>query len=381
MVGRSMREGGKRGEGFAARLAHHRIELKLSLRILAAASLTFTAVELLDLKQGFWAVLTAIIVTQASLGGSLKAIFERLLGTIGGAAFGIAAALIVPRTGPMTTGLAFLLALAPASVLVAFKPTYRVAPVTVAIVVLASAGSAVWSGLMRTFEISFGAVIALAVALLFLPSRAHALLQEAAREALAGIARQIATLLDDLAATPEDAAVRLLHDRIRGAIERADGIAREAARERASHMTDAPDPEPLVRTLRRVSHDLVMIARVRRAALAGPICATLAPPAAKVSAAVQDLIAAMDAALAGRGEIPSAAAVSEAVRGYDAAMSAVRQQELTRALPDEAVEQVFGLAFALEQLGHNLQELGDRVAEAAQPTRGARIAGARTGRR
>ncbi|HZU87687.1 MAG TPA: FUSC family protein [Stellaceae bacterium] len=367
-----MREGGKRGDGFTARLARHRIELKLSLRLLAAALLTFIAVELLDLQEGFWAVLTAIIVTQASLGGSLKAIFERLLGTIGGAASGVAAALIVPRTGPVTTGLELLLALAPVSVLVAFKPTYRVAPVTVAIVVLVSAGSALWSGLMRTFEIGFGAGIALAVALLFLPSRAHALLQEAAREALAGIARQIATLLDDLAATPEDKAVRLLHDRIRGAIERADGIACEAARERASHMTDAPDPEPLVRALRRVSHDLVMIARVRRAALAGPIGATLAPPAAKISAAVQDLVAGMDAALAGRGDIPSTVPVSEAVRDYDAAMGAVRRQGLTRALPGEAVEQVFGLAFALEQLGHDLQELGDRVAEATRPARGVR---------
>jgi uncharacterized membrane protein YccC len=376
-----MREGGKRGERIAARLAQYRIELRLSLRILAAALLTFAAAELLGLKQGYWAVLTAIIVTQASLGGSLKAIFERLLGTVGGAVSGVAAALIVPRTGPVTTALELLLALVPVSLLSAFKPAYRVAPVTVVIVVLGSAGPAVWSGLARTSEIGLGAALALAVALLVLPSPAHGLLRAAARDALAAMARQSAALLDDLAAPPENETVLLLHDRIRGAIERADGISREAARERASHMTDAPDPEPLVRALRRVSHDLVMIARVRRAALAGPVCAVLAPPAAKVSAAVQDLLAGMEAALAGRGEIPSTAAVSETVRGYEAAMSTVRQQGLTRALPGEAAEQVFGLAFALEQLGHNLPELRDRLAEAIRPARGPGIAGARAKRR
>jgi uncharacterized membrane protein YccC len=364
----------------AAWLARYRLEFRFSLRVLAAALLTFAAAELLGLKQGYWAVLTAIIVTQASLGGSLKAIFERLLGTIGGAVSGIAATLIVPRTGPLTSGLALLLALAPVSVLVAFKPAYRVAPVTVVIVVLGSAGPAVWSGLARTFEIGFGVAIALAVALLVLPSRAHALLPEAARDALAAIARQIAVLLDDLAEPPDDEIVLPLHDRIRGAIERADGIAREAARERASRMTDAPDPKPLVRTLRRVSHDLVMIARVRATALPDPICAALAPPAADVSAAVKGFIAEMEAALAGRGEIPSIAGVDEAVQQYGAAMVKMRREGLTRALPAETIEQVFGLAFALEQLCRNLQDLRDRAAEAMQPVRGVGIAGASAAR-
>jgi uncharacterized membrane protein YccC len=365
-----MRQGEKLGAGLAVRLDRYRLELRFGLRILAAALLTFAVAELLGLKQGYWAVLTAIIVTQASLGGSLKAIFERLLGTIGGAASGITAALIVPRTGPVMTGLALLLALAPVSLLVAFRPAYRIAPATVVIVVLGSMGPAIWSGLARTFEIGLGAALALAVALLVLPSRAHALLREAARDGLTAIARQVAALLDELGERPEDETVLLLHDRIRKAIERADGIAREAARERASRMSDAPDPEPLVRTLRRVSHDLVMIARVRSTALPGPLCAALAPPAAAVSAAIREFIAESEAALAGKGEVPSIAAVSEAVRQYGAAMAEVRREGLTRALPDAAAEQVFGLAFALEQLCHDLRELGDRVAGTLPPARG-----------
>ncbi|MGH7052447.1 MAG: FUSC family protein [Stellaceae bacterium] len=360
-----MQRGGKAGaEVIAARLAHYRFEIKLSLRITAAGIITYVIVKLLGLEQGYWAVLTAVIVMQASLGGSLKAMLDRLAGTIAGAAAGIIVALIVPRTGAVTGGLALVLALVPLSALVAFKPAYRVAPVTAVIVVLIAQGPALSTGLARAFEIALGTVIAFAVALLFLPSRAYPLLLEAARDALAAISRLVATLLDNLDAPPEDIAVHALHARIRGAIERADGIAREAARERSSHISDSPDPEPIVRTLRRASHDLVMISRVRSAALSEPIRALLTPPAAAVSAAVRDFLTGLDAALAGRGAAPATAAIGEAMQQYGAAMAEVRRQGLTRDLPAEAAEPVFGLAFALEQLCGNLQDLGERIAEA-----------------
>lgn len=372
-----MWRGGKAGAGvIATRLAHYRFEIKLSLRITAAGIITYVIVQLLGLAQGYWAVLTAVIVMQASLGGSLKAMLDRLAGTIAGAVAGIVVVLIVPRTGVVTTGLALLLALVPLSALVAFKPAYRVAPVTAVIVVLIAHGPALSTGLARAFEIALGTVIAFAVALLFLPSRAYPLLLEAARDALAAIAGQVATLLDNLGAPPEDNAVHVLHSRIRGAIERADGIAREAARERTSHISDSPDPEPIVRTLRRTSHDLVMIARVRSAALPEPIRTLLAPPAAAVSNAIGDFLAGLDAALTGHGAAPSTAAISEAMQHYGAAMAEMRRQGLTRDLPAEAVEPVFGLAFALEQLFGNLQDLGERIAEAMESAGGLSAAGA-----
>jgi uncharacterized membrane protein YgaE (UPF0421/DUF939 family) len=48
--------------------------------------------ELFGVKQVYWAVLTAVIVMQASVGGSLKATIDRLAGTAAGAlgtAFGL----------------------------------------------------------------------------------------------------------------------------------------------------------------------------------------------------------------------------------------------------------------------------------------------------
>jgi hypothetical protein len=46
-------------------------------------------------------------------------------------------------------------------------------------------------------------------------------------------------------------------------------------------------------------------------------------------------------------------------------MAALRRDGVTLALPEEAVERVFGLAFGLEQVGRNLGELAGRVQELA----------------
>ena len=58
-----------------------------------------------------------------------------------------------------------------------------------------------------------------------------------------------------------------------------------------------------------------------------------------------------------------------ALQQYDAAMQALRRDGVTRDLPGDDVERVFGLAFALEQIGRNLDELANRAREAAELSR------------
>jgi uncharacterized membrane protein YccC len=56
-----------------ARLGAHPMELRLCLRILAAGMLAFfIADDLLGLPQSYWAVLTPVIVMQASIGVHLR---------------------------------------------------------------------------------------------------------------------------------------------------------------------------------------------------------------------------------------------------------------------------------------------------------------------
>ena len=66
-------------------IAAHRAEIALSLRITVAGLIaTFALGELLGVKQVYWAVLTTTFVMQASVGGSLKATIDRLVGTAAG---------------------------------------------------------------------------------------------------------------------------------------------------------------------------------------------------------------------------------------------------------------------------------------------------------
>ena len=54
----------------------------------AAAAVTFVLGVTLGLSQSFWAVIAAVVATQGSLGGTLKASFEQFIGSVFGAGLG-----------------------------------------------------------------------------------------------------------------------------------------------------------------------------------------------------------------------------------------------------------------------------------------------------
>jgi uncharacterized membrane protein YccC len=349
-----------------------RSQLYLSVRITTACVVTFALGHLLGLAQSYWAVFTAVIVMQGSVGGSLKAAVDRFLGSVGGASLGVLVALTIPRDSPVMMGVALAVAVAPLGLLAALKPAYRVAPVTAVILLLtplAPAGGPLASGVSRILEIGLGSLVALLVALFVLPARAHGVLAEATSGAL--------RLMSDLAARmlshPEEpwdaAAVRDDHDRIRLILGRAEVAADEAKRERANYLTAAADPEPLIRTLRRLRHDLAMIGRATTTPLSGPVGAVLGEPTAQAGEAVSAFLRASAAAVAAGRDAPSFDDVEAALAGHAAAVARLRQHGMVRALPDETVGRLFSLAFGLEQLRQNLADLADRINEHAGRSR------------
>ena len=71
-------------------LRRHQPRMWQALRMTASAAVTFALGSALGLSQGFWAVIAALIVTQSSIGGSLKAALEQLVGSLCGAVDGTA---------------------------------------------------------------------------------------------------------------------------------------------------------------------------------------------------------------------------------------------------------------------------------------------------
>lgn len=337
----------------------YRAQLRLAVRIAVASLLAYFICPLAGLTQTYPAVLTAVIVMQASVGASLKAMLDRFLGSLGGALWGVAALLVLHRFS-LPSGVVLTLALTPLALIVAFKPAYRAA-LTATVILLLTPGSAaepLASAMQRTLGIGLGSVVALMVALVVFPTRAQAALAEAAGLVVLKMSSLVVVLMKG---PPES--VQQNHDDIRKALAQAEAIADEAVREQAAYVAAGPDPLPLCRALRRLRNDLSMVGRAIAEPLPEAVNEFLGPVISSTAIAISDFMLAMSRAIAGQFASPPMETCDRAFAEFSAAMTALRRVERTRDLPDEAVGRVFGLAFSLEQLHQNLRDLVDRANE------------------
>jgi uncharacterized membrane protein YccC len=345
----------------------HQAKLQFGLRMTLAALFSFALGEALGMAQTYWAVLSSVIVTQGSVGGSLRVAVNRLIGTVGGAIWGAAVALAVPHASPLPLGAALLAAIGPLAVLTAFRPDYRVAPITAIIVLMGASGQQAGpmaSAISRVFEISLGSAIAVAVALFILPARAHRLLARAASATVATMA-DMAALLEMTG--KGSAAETLLHvqSRLRAAIAQTETRAEEAKIERANRLSDGPDPEPLARNFRRLRHDLAMLARVLAEPFSAPVRDRLGPTLEVIFAALAAWFTATSKALAQSAMPPELTSVQQAMEGYKAALTNAGQEKFSYTTGNHDTQRVFALLFLFEQMLQNLQDLADRTSELA----------------
>jgi len=344
------------------------VPLGLAARMVVASLLTFMFCHTFRLPQSQWAILTAIIVMQSSVGASLKATLDRFAGSIGGAFWGVCVLLTVPHDTVPAMGLALAITLIPLVLVAAFRPFYRVAPITGVILLLTPTlqGRDIWlAGLDRIFEVGVGSIVAVLVSLVVLPVRAHETLAKVAGGALDLLADLTDRLAEGIAGRGDPQAIFDLHQDIRHAITRAEGVAEEAIRERRSYLTAAPDPQPVCRTLRRLRNDLTMIGRTMDLPVSDPRVSPLVQSAERAAAAIASYLRQSAAALASREKAPPLMEVEQALAAHAAAMARARQTGTTRDLSDELVGRIFGLAFGFEQLNENLKDMAARIDEYA----------------
>jgi uncharacterized membrane protein YccC len=356
--------------------ASHGPELRLCVRSTTAAVVTLAAAQLLNLPIALWAVLTAVILTQISVGRSLKATTDYLVSTLGGAVYAGAIGALVPHDNQFAVFAALAIALAPAVLLAALNPRFSAAPFTAVMVFFGPTithTGPIAAAFERVIEVAVGCVVGLAVSLVVLPARAHDLAVNAATEMLELMARFLPELFMGFTQNLDRPTLTSIQSRIGEAFARLDKAALEAQHERMTRLRAEPDQAPLSRTLLRLRHDLIMIGRAAVAPLPGAFGTRLGPWLARVCETVADDLRASAAALSLRQTPPPLDAVEAALDGYAAEIAALRRQGSTRELPDEAVERIFALGFALDQLHLHLRDLARCVAEFA-PTRGAAVA-------
>ena len=348
--------------------AAHNAEIRLSTRVTAAGLTAFLLSQFLSLPQGYWAVLTAVLIIQSSIGGSLKAALERMIGTFGGAVYGALIAALVPHENLTMMAVTLAVGLAPPALLAALKPSFRIAPVTVIIVLFSStvAGPHVnvfEYAFARVVEIGIGSLIGLLVALTVLPARAHNQVAEFSAKVLNQMAGLLPLLLSGMMTEPDRAAILAQQDKIRKALSKLESLGDEAVRERASHLAMGPDPEPLLRTLRRMRHDLVMLSRATSQTLPDTIAPRLGPPVAAVTEAGVTFLRNAAAALELRQALGDASSHESAFEFYTGQILALRQEKKFRDLSTDMVGRIYTLGFALEQLRLNFRDLNDRVTD------------------
>src|SRR4051812_36505114 len=183
------------------RIRSHRTQLGLAIRVTVAATAAYAAATALHLLLPLWAVLTSLIVTQMSVGRSLKATRDYMLGTVGGAIYGGGLAGLVPHSGEAGLLALLVVAGAPLAFVAALTPSLSAATVTAVIVLLVPTfnhGSPLDSAIDRLLEVTVGAATGLVVSFVVLPSRAHSQLRDSASRTLELIAAALAELLAGL---------------------------------------------------------------------------------------------------------------------------------------------------------------------------------------
>ena len=345
---------------------HRRAQLTLAIRVTIAALAALALAQFLHLPLPLWAVLTAVIVTQMSVGRSLKATLDYLAGTLGGAIYGGAVGALIPHSNEIALLGVLALAVAPLALLAAMKPSLSAAPITAIIVLLVPTithTTLYASAVDRILEVALGGVTGFVVSLFLFPSNAHTLVVRAAARTLDQMARTLEELLAGLRSGLDRDALHRIQDGIGQALVQLNVMGAEAEHERSARLTTGPDTAPLRRALLRLRHDLVMIGRAAVKPLPETFGARLASPLALAGAAFADYLRASAAALLARRGPPSLKALESALDAYAAEVAALRHEGLTQNLPSDAAERFFALGFALEQMHHNFIDLGRSVAE------------------
>jgi uncharacterized membrane protein YccC len=346
----------------------HRAQLRFCLRVTVAGLLAFAIAQVLTIPlHGLWVVLTAVVVTQMSAGGSMRATIEYIIGTFGGAVYAAIAGLLVPHTTAIAQGGVLALTIAPLALAAALNPNFRVAPFSAVLVLLISgqlSEGPIESALYRVAEVALGGVIAITVSLTVFPERAHRLGLEAAARILEQLARVLPILSAGFTRNLDPSAIRRVQDDIGAAVAGFQAIVVEARGERLVNLVAEPDLGPLSRTLLRLRHDLIMIGRAAVAPFPRIFAQRLGPLLTHLGENASDFLHGCATALRIRSYPPPLDGVEVALKAYTSEITSLRDEGLTRSLSITEVERLFALGFALEQLHQHFTDLERCLKEA-----------------
>jgi len=146
--------------------------LRHAIKTGIAGAVCLCLTKVFPFREGYWAVISAVIVMQSSIGAAIGAAWSRMAGTAIGAFIGMLFMMFWGINIP-SLGLALTMTVLVCAFLRLLN-SYRLAGVTVAIVMLVGRADEPWIvALHRFLEVSLGVVVALLVSVFIWPSRAR----------------------------------------------------------------------------------------------------------------------------------------------------------------------------------------------------------------
>ncbi len=351
-------------------LGERKAQWRYCLRLTVAGVAAFALAQFANFPlHGLWAVLTAVVVTQISVGGSLRATAEYVIGTLGGAIYATAVALIVPHETNVQLAIALAISIAPLALLASLDVRFRVAPFTAVLVLFVSNWfhqDPLESGALRIVEVLIGGLTAIVVAIVILPERAHARAIEAAAGILERFADLLPMLFKGFTQQIDVEAMYAKQDELGAAVFHFQEVASEVKEERLTAFVDELDDAALGRTLLRLRHDLVILGRAATEPLPPDFAKRLCVPLDQIAHHVVVHFRDCADALRRRVAVSSPQAIAAAYDAYAQEFAALRAEGLARSLSVPDLERVFALGFALEQLNNDLSDLRRCLRESAK---------------
>ena len=331
-----------------ARLGVWTPELRQTVRTLVAVFLSGLIAHALHLHEAAWALITAVIVTQARVSSSLEAGRDQILGTLIGAIAGVVAIALSLEGLPELPVFAVLMV--PMALIAAFQPNLRLAGVTLVVVFLfpAEGGGPFSRPIDRVLTILLGAGVSLVVSYLVFRSRARQSAFQAAASMLDMLDETQRRVLLHRIRIPE---VETLNDASTESLKMLVTAIMEARRERLGSIErHEPLMVRLAPMLRRLQSDVLFVARASdETALAGPTPdrdAPLVPQMPGVSEAITAALQALRTAMQ-----------DEADNNHHAHDEAVREADRLAAVIDCLGDEAGPLPrFTLQMLSRDISE-------------------------
>jgi uncharacterized membrane protein YccC len=333
--------------------------LKQGIKTGLAGTITYAIYAIWHLPEGYWAVFTALVVTQVTLGAAWRAALYRTIGSTSGA---VAAMLLITILGPgsLRVGIALLVLATLFGYLTVLHPSFSAAGFTAAIVLVIGGieGSPIHVGWLRVLYTLLGSFVAFAVGALIWPVHAR----EALRHKIANILDGAGALYRAVTAaafegTDNEQQVRRLdhqlHDLRRGITQQMDEARSELSFSRFNHgayQRVVEMADQLRRRLSAMAEDSSLFVHAQLPPQLVPSLPALAHQTAESFAALAEI-------MRQRGHTVSSQNLDAAIRNLDADLTRLREQRMTSPFALDRMLPFWGLVFNLREIAEQLKQL------------------------